>query len=522
MVRKFPATAEHVAEITEYAISKLSSTGINSKLLYEYRLMIEELTLKLVRCAKPNAELSVEFSRKLRKSQITFTCAGDTVLLAPHDGADLSGFILEEYSDYLTQSYAAGMNRVIFSTSVSDRSFMRACIISIVLSLLTSVLFQYALPASVSEWFLNNSFFHSVVLIFTNFISCLAVPVSFFSVASSITSLIMTRQRNSRLSPLISGYILSTLAAICVGFGTFHVLNLLNPVFDLSKYTAERISIMGNTLIDFINSSVPANIISPFIDSNPLPLLILAVAMGISSGSLFGTAGKNIREGIEALKSLFCRMLGLFYNALPVFLYFALLSGWVSTGFQYYLRTLVTLLFILVPVAVFFLLYAIRLRVCGITLKEFYRDYSDVLKENYDIGSNILAMPYNRRMLRRKTGLPRGYLQDSLRLGTVMNMNGSSLLASFCIVFLLHACGIQLTVLEQIAALIVLILLSIGAPNQPGSLILVMLVLMKFLGVSQTFVANALVVEAVYGKLYSFINSMGDVVEIVLVSRRKH
>jgi len=520
MAKIYPAETSSVASITEYVCASLSVKKVNSKLLQEYRLLIEELSTRLISNASEGSSINVQLFSWLGKFKVRFSGSGPMVKLSPSDENDLSGIILEEYSDYLSQSYSAGINIITFSTSANSNYFAAHCVIALILSILTAIILRLFVPAQLLEQLKSQSVFHALVSIFTKCMSMLAIPVTFFSMATSLIQLILSREHSFQLTPLISSYIIFSLLALITGILFAELFGAIAPWFNMSAYIADRDTLLGNDLSQFVSYAVASDIISPFTSDNPLPILILAVLVAHASVSVFGTDGEGIRQGIFGIKSLFCRMLDIIYSTMPFFMYFAMLNGLVNDGIMYIYRLGYLCLAITIPLTVFCCLHAIRLRLHGITFKQLRRDYGEIIIENFKIGSNIYALPYNRRWLRRKTSISRSYLDTGLRLGTVLNMDGSSLLIAFCTVFFIKVCGIELSRYEILSTMAAILLLSIGAPNQPGSLLMVMVVLLKYVGISSNIIADILIVEAVFGRVYSFINSLGDIFSIIIEDKK--
>ena len=515
MQASYIADVSSIGAITEYADGIMKSNGIAKKLRSEYRLIIEEIALRLIGCARTKSELTVTSTKKHGKLRFDFSCPGSTILLTSTDEYDIGGVILEEYSDFLSQSYIGGINTVYFSTSVSGKPFFISTSVAILAGIITALILNSADALD------DVTVFSSIMSVFTKFISAIATPVTFLSLSSAIIHLTMSREKNNHLRSLVTRYIVFSVSAVLLGDIFARLQYRLFPLFDLSFYVVDPDSFMGSTFLEFVEHSVPDNLITPLLSDNPLPLLILAVLCGYASVTIFGSEGTALRNGIMSFKALFSRILELVYKTLPFFVYFAMLSGCQHEGLGYFLRIGYLIVVISIAIILFAALYMLALRITGIKFKDFMHDYGSIILDNLKIGSNILALPYNRRSLRRKTSHSRSYLDDGLTLGTIVNMNGSSLLTSFFILYLICSGGIQPEWYVYLSTIAILILLSVGAPNQPGSFLLVSIVLLKHIGVSDALVADALIIEAVFGRTSSFLNSLGDIVSIVIEDRKK-
>ena len=262
-----------------------------------------------------------------------------------------------------------------------------------------------------------------------------------------------------------------------------------------------------------------------FVSLSPVPftklsMLVMGIILGIAAGTYFGPYGDFARNGIEALNGLFCKMMDVVYNVIPFFLFFALIRGWMNYGFIYYFSLVKNITILLPGFVLLAILYMVELGISGINPLTFIKDYRMILLENLKIGSNIQAMPYNKRTMSRMTSLPREILEEGLKLGGMMNMDGNCVIVSMGIMGMISSTGIELSVAKWIMLAFIVILLSVGAPNQPGSFLLSLAVLMSFVGISSNLTGDLLIIEALLGKLYSCANATGDIVTLAIENAR--
>ena len=115
--------------------------------------------------------------------------------------------------------------------------------------------------------------------------------------------------------------------------------------------------------------------------------------------------------------------------------------------------------------------------------------------------------------------MDRKRLERNMPLLARINLDGNCYLLMIIAIFFSYALGTG-AAWHQIAVLALLVvLLSIGAPNQPGSILIGTLILLKHLGVTEA--ANlAIFMEVVFGVLQNIINVTGDIVTASIEERR--
>ena len=520
MEKLFDAKSESILDITEFAAEALRKNDINPNLIYEYQLLVEEITIKLVDNAKQGAQIKVDVFKHLGGTNIKLTCPGKAIILEQEDEFDFGGKIIEEFGDYIKQSYSAGVNQITFSSSTTESNhFLVQSGIYIGLSLAVALIMNFLLPESAVQW-ANENIVFPLVSIFAKCLGTVATPVAFFSLAAFLVTLKLTIESDKKLLVLVIRYIATSIAALVFGVIIWDIYKKVGISFDLNMVRTQTDNFMGNTVGEFIEESVAGNLIEPFTGTSPVPMLVMGIILGIAAGSYFGPYGDVARNGLEALNGLFCKMMDVVYNVIPFFLFFALIRGWMDYGFTYYLSLLKNIVILLPGFILLAILYLVELGISGISPLRFIKDYRMILLENLKIGSNIQAMPYNKRTMSRMISLPRDILEKGLKLGSMMNMDGNCVIISMGIMGMIASTGIELSVAKWIMLAFIVILLSVGAPNQPGSFLLGMAVLMSFVGLSSNLTGDLLIIEALLGKLYSCANATGDIVTLAIENQR--
>lgn len=512
MIKDFPATMESVPAIIQASIIDLQTRKVNEKLLNEYRLVIEELATKLIENANSDGILTLESYKRFGTHYLRLCCPGSPVILTGTDEKDFGGIIIEEFRDYLKQSYSSGRNYITFVPSSGSRLPLYC---GVLLSTIPVYLLLQAVLPPESLLYLKDSIAYPIACLFISLIQMLSAPVLFFSIAATCISLQRTFEHDGRLYRLFGKYFATTLIALGVGIAGWLVYSHLGVIPDNSHLQDVSADIMGSGFADVISQFVTPNIVLPFTITNPIPLLLLAILLGVASGSVFGMEGKTLCHLVDTMDKLFERMLAIAYMLLPFFLFFSLLSGLLLDGLNY-LVTLIHCLILYVPLfLVMLLVYVVQLAINGINLPEFWKKYKPLIIENLKIGSNIDALPYNKRMLSRLNRGNGSMIQKSLLLGTMVNMDGNCLMLSGFTFIFASSCGITFNLTSIIACIFIIMLISLGIPNQPGSLILGLGFLSGYLGISAEVYTPIIITEALFGWLCSFVNSIGDVTTVL-------
>lgn len=511
MTKSFPAEIGSVSEILKFTSGYFRINKVQKSLSSEYQLLLEEIALKLISCADEGDSISVTTRNWIHSMTVTFNCPGRQVTLGAESDADFGGIILEEFSDHLRQTYSSRINHIKFSSGTFNNITLYSAI-SFVLALAAIFVLNNFWSADDLEW-LCSEIVYPVSDLFINLIKILATPVAFLSLTNFLIETGKTLGLDRRTFSIAGKYLFMSILAISFAFLLWF---FVKPYIRSEELIDSNVvNFLGNNPKEFISNLTGDTILYPFTLSNPIPLLLSSVLTGISIGQIFGKEGSFLVDAVSSFNSLFCRMLNLAYGVLPLFVFTSVLYMWISGGWKEIIVCFWLVLSLVLCMVLFFGVYFILLAVSGVNPFEFFKKYSRVIIENIRIGSNADALPYNRRVLLRKEHIQRLYLNESLSLGVAMNMNGSCLVVTAAVLFQISWSKISISSSEMLIMIIILILLSIGAPNQPGSFMICISVLAGYLGLPDSELPKFLIVEAFLGKLYSSVNSIGDIVTIV-------
>ena len=235
------------------------------------------------------------------------------------------------------------------------------------------------------------------------------------------------------------------------------------------------------------------------------------------------SAGKyfdSLRHAIMACYTLFSRMLHLLIALLPVFCFLAVMDVLLDAGIMQLGIDLFALFAIYIGLLLLFATYAIRLRRHGVKVVPFVRTLIPLLAENYRIGSAMNAAPYNIRYCARNFKMDRKMLENDIPVLAEINLDGNCfILMSLALIFIFMTDMKVAWAILIVLGLLVLFL-SYGAPNQPGSILIGTLLITMYLN-SFEVVCIAIFAEAFLGSAQNLINVIGDIVIVAILDSKK-
>ena len=274
--------------------------------------------------------------------------------------------------------------------------------------------------------------------------------------------------------------------------------------------------------VEFLLNIIPTSVFSAFAENQLLQVLFFAVLFGLALAK-FGEHGPPVVfEMIEHLSSLLFTIIGWIMKLAPLAAFGAMAYiigqyGIASLGSYAKLIGACYLgaaLFILVLGAIVWFL-------AGVNLWRFVVYIKDELFLALGTASTEVVLPRIMDKLifagcsRTTTGLvvPTGYS---------FNLDGATLYLSICVLFLAQALGVDLSLGEQITAVLVLMLTSKGMAGVPGSSFLALSATVAAIGhgsIPVAAVALLLGADRIMDSMRVSVNLLGNCVATIVVAR---
>jgi aerobic C4-dicarboxylate transport protein len=274
--------------------------------------------------------------------------------------------------------------------------------------------------------------------------------------------------------------------------------------------------------VEFLLNIIPTSVISAFAENMLLQVLFFAVLFGLALAK-FGEHGPPvIFEFIEHLSELFFTIIGWIMRLAPLAAFGAMayiIGQYGISSLGSYAKLigacyLGAALFILV-------LSAIAWFLAGVNLWRFVVYIKDELFLALGTASTEVVLP--RIMVKlMHAGCSRTTTGLVVPTGYSFNLDGATLYLSICVLFLAQALGVDLSLGEQITAVLVLMLTSKGMAGVPGSSFLALSATVAAIGhgaIPVAAVALLLGADRIMDSMRVSVNLLGNCVATMVVAR---
>jgi len=251
-----------------------------------------------------------------------------------------------------------------------------------------------------------------------------------------------------------------------------------------------------------------------------LAVMFFALAFGVAL-AVVGPKGETLARVLEGLFAVamaiidFAMRLAPFGVACLIFVMTARLGGELLTTLIWFLAvTLAGFAIHLGVVYPIFLLVVARRNPWS-----FFRDSSEALLMAFATSSSNATLPTSLRVAEERLRLPPAIGRFELTVGATGNQNGTGLYEGVVVLFLAQVFNVELTVLQQVAVVLLAVLGGVGTAGVPGGSIPMIVLVLQTVGVPGESIAIILGIDRILDMCRTVLNVAGDLALAACVAR---
>ena len=501
------------ALVMEEAIESLVAhrTGEESMLNVHARARFGTITIEL---SAPGEEYALAHnmnSAALLEEDISSTDTLDTI----------RNILLRSLTDGLKYRHKNDVNYIRMTVVRSRHAFLYQTLGAMLAAIAVGALLSLMAPGAFNS-VLDANILSPVKTMYMNALKMVVAPVVFFSIISCIVQFSDLSALGRIGIKIFAMYILTTVIAVAVGFGAFFLLEPGNAALtegvmaDATSITSQNMDVsIKDTIVDI----VPSNFVAPFVNSNMMQLIFLAILFGIATG-LIGKYSTMLTEFFQALNDLFLKVATIIIKVMPIAVFCSIASMMLSMGISSILSVLGMFGTFLFGLACMILVYCLLMLVFArLNPIPFLKKYSTVMLQVFSTGSSNASIPLNMDACENKLGISEKVFSLSIPLGATLNMDGTCIYLAVFSLALAKAYGITVTGGMLLSMMSSIIVLSMGAPGIPNSGLICLSVLLAQMNVPVEAIGLIMGIDSFAGMFRTMNNCLGDVAVTSIVAK---
>ena len=525
---EYPLKQNGVSKSLLFIEETLKEFRVKKRDLLEALLISEETMLLLSEHAPEEAHIKVTVTRQMGVPRIRLAIPGPPVTLDEHLGTvsidqlgeetenAIRSVMLRSYADSIKYRHSRSENSLTIVTGIPERILATRTVTSIVLSVITAILLRQMLPGAAVQW-MSSNLLSPVESLFISALMCVTAPAVFVSIACSMFRFEGFSDLGRSGKTVVATYLLTSIAAAIIGaaiFALFRPGEIGVLTLQSGSCTTDGFSILAT-----LETLIPPNIVEPFISVNSLQLMVIAMTIGTAL-TMSGKRVRHLKVLLEELDVLCGKVSSLVMHMVPVVVYCSTVNALLSSRVEVLLATAELIPVLITGLAALLVMYCLILvGAARLNPLPFLKKYVPAMKSVFLKGSNVAAIPINMRISRRQLGVPRSICSFSIPLGATINMDGNCICLMIISLFFARICDVSLGTNEMIVLLLLVLILSLGAPIAPGTLILCLVTLLSQMGIDVSVISLVIGINFILEMMLGMVNSVGDVVVALLAAR---
>lgn len=399
---------------------------------------------------------------------------------------------------------------------MSYLSFMKKMNLStqIFLSLIFGVIFGVVMQHMQLNFFLVNVI-QPIGVIFLSLLKMVVVPLVFVTLISSITNVGDMSKLGFLGKKTLIYYACTTVIAAFIGLV---LASLIGPGLGVDVPTDEFVLGEQATFASLIINLVPNNIFQSFAEGNMLQIVIVAIFVGIAI-TLLDEEASGMKTFINECVAIVYKIVEIIMKAAPIAV-FALIADVIATNGLAILGTLIKLIVVII------LGCLVQLAVYGTSVKvfgkknpvHFFKTIWPAQVFSFTTASSAATLPISMKCAQEGLGISETVTNFVLNLGSTINMDGGAIYQSACAVFIAQIYGVDLSLTQMCIIIVTASLASIGAAAIPGTVIVMMTMVLSSVGLPLDAIALIAGIDRILDMCTTCINVSGDIAACTFVA----
>lgn len=354
--------------------------------------------------------------------------------------------------------------------------------------------------------------------LFINAIRMLVVPLVFFALITSITSLADNQKMGRLAGKTIGLFLFTALIASLIGLTVGSLMNWGDALQLTAGEVRERTI---PPVADVITGLIPTNPVAALVNGNVLQIIVFASLVGIGI-NVVGEKAEPMKKVVHAGAEIMYQITRMVMQLTP-FGVFGLMA-WAVGNFG--LATLLPLSQFIIAIYVACLIHIVVVYgglvklFGGMGMRQFFKAVLPAQLVAYSSASSYGTLPVTHKVVTEDLKVSPSYASFVLPLGATINMDGcGGIFPAIAAIFIAHIYGIPLDALDYVLIAGTATLASLGTAGVPGTAMVMLTVTLSVVGLPLEGIAFIAAVDRIIDMMRTATNVTGDTMVALVVGR---
>lgn len=352
--------------------------------------------------------------------------------------------------------------------------------------------------------------------VFLNLMKMVIVPLILCTLVSSMTHVGDMNRLGVMGKKTLLYYMGTTLMAALIGMSlALFIRPGVGVTLEIGAANIPEATPLMQMLVDI----VPTNPFKALVEGNTLQVIIFGAFTGVAINSL-GNKAQYAKAVFNDFADVMYKIVEMIMKVTPIAVC-ALIADVVATNGWGILISLIKLIAVILVASLIqcFVVYVGSAKVfAGMKPMQFIKSVLPAQMISFSTASSAAALPVSLKCAKESLGIKQEVAQFVLNIGSTINMDGGAIYQSACAVFIAQIYGIELSFTQLIILLITASLASIGAAAIPGTVIVMMTMVLTSIGLPLEAIALIAGVDRILDMITTSVNVTGDLSACVFVA----
>ncbi len=361
--------------------------------------------------------------------------------------------------------------------------------------------------------------------IFLNMIKMIVVPIIVSTLIVGVAGTGDIKQLGKLGGKTMLYFQVVSLIAIVVGLSAANIFKPGEGVDmsslakgDIDQYVQTTEEVQNEGFMDVLVGIVPSNIVESMATADMLPIIFFSVLFGLGIASI-GEKGKPVLAFFQGVADAMFWVTNMIMKFAPIGV-FGLIGVTVSKFGLSSLLPLGKLMILVYVTMIFFVLVVLGgiSKLVGSSIIQTIKLLKEELILAYSTSSSETVLPKLMEKLQKK-GCPKDIVSFVIPTGYSFNLDGSTLYQALAAIFIAQMYNINLSIMEQITLVLVLMITSNGIAGVPGVSFVVLLATLGTVGIPLEGLAFIAGVDRLLDMGRTVVNVLGNATATIVMSK---
>lgn len=370
-----------------------------------------------------------------------------------------------------------------------------------------------------------ETFLQPLGTIFLNMIKMIVVPIIVSTLIVGVAGTGDLKQLGKLGGKTMIYFQVVSLVAILVGLSAANIfkpgegINMSELTkTDINSYVETSESKQNEGFMDVLVGIVPSNVIQAMADADMLAVIFFSVIFGLGVAAV-GERGKPVLAFFQGTADAMFWVTNFIMKFAPVGV-FGLIGVTVSKFGLASLLPLGKLMILVYATMIFFVIVVLGgiAKLVGTSIFTIIKELKEELILAYSTSSSESVLPKLMEKM-EKFGSPKDIVAFVIPTGYSFNLDGSTLYQALAAIFIAQMYGIDLSIMEQVTLVLVLMITSNGIAGVPGVSFVVLLATLGTVGIPLEGLAFIAGVDRLLDMGRTVVNVLGNALATVVMSK---